>query len=163
MSNYKSTEMGFGDTVGDRIEKAMSEKNLAAENVSVAGAEDAAAAAAEPKAETAEQPTRDEAAEPTTQANKAEGEKSEAEKAEEAKKAAEAEAIKKGGFTADQLEAIRVAARQEIEAREKALATKTEEESGFNWKTAAWIGGGIAAGVAAAFAVAAIVSSDDAE
>lgn len=162
MSNYKSTEMGFGDSVGDKIEKAMSEKNLAAENVSVAGAEDAAAAAAEPKAETAEQPQRDEAAEPA-QPKKAEDEKSEAEKAEEAKKAAEAEAIKKGGFTADQLEAIRTAARQEIEAREKALATKTEEESGFNWKTAAWIGGGIAAGVAAAFAVAAIVSSDDAE
>lgn len=162
MSNYKSTEMGFGDSVGDKIEKAMSEKNLAAENVSLAGAEDAAAAAAEPKAETAEQPQRDEAAEPA-QPKKAEDEKSEAEKAEEAKKAAEAEAIKKGGFTADQLEAIRTAARQEIEAREKALATKTEEESGFNWKTAAWIGGGIAAGVAAAFAVAAIVSSDDAE
>jgi cobalamin biosynthesis Mg chelatase CobN len=161
MSNYKSTEMGFGDTVGDRIEKAMSEKNLAAENVSVAGAEDAAAAAAEqPKAETAE-PQRDEAAEPTTQTKKAEDEKSEADKTEEAKKAAEAEAIKKGGFTADQLEAIRTAARQEIEAREKALATKTEEESGFNWKTAAWIGGGIVAGVAAAFAVAAIVSDGE--
>ncbi len=156
MSNYKSTEMGFGDNIGDKIEKAMAEKNLAAENVSVAGAEDAAAAAAEPKAETAEQP-KAEAAE----TKKAEDEKSEAEKAEEAKKAAEAEALKKGGFSADQLEAIRVAARQEIEAREKALATKTEEESGFNWKTAAWIGGGIAAGVAAAFAVAAIVSDGE--
>ena len=159
MSNYKSTEMGFGDTVGDRIEKAMSEKNLAAENVSVAGAEDAAAAAAEPKAETAE-PQRDEAAEPT-QTKKAEDEKSEAEKAEEAKKAAEAETIKKGGFSDAQLEAIRTAARQEIEAREKALAEKTEESSGFNWKTAAWIGGGIAAGVAAAFAVAALVSDGE--
>ena len=158
MSNYKSTEMGFGDTVGDRIEKAMSEKNLAAENISVAGAEDAAAAAAEqPKAEIAEQP-KAEAAEP----KKAEGEKSDAEKAEEAKKAAEAETLKKGGFSADQLEAIRTAARQEIEAREKALATKADEESGFNWKTAAWIGGGIVAGVAAAFAVASLVS-DDAE
>lgn len=162
MSNYRSTEMGFGDNIGDKIEAAMAEKNLAAENVSVAGAEDAAAAAAEqPKGETVEQPARDEAAEPTTQTKKAEDEKSEAEKAEEAKKAAEAEVLKKGGFTDDQLEAIRTAARQEIEAREKAIAAKSEEESGFNWKTAAWIGGGIAAGVVAAFAVAAIVSDGE--
>ena len=160
MSNYKSTEMGFN--VGDQIEKAMAEKALASENVSIAGQEEVAAAAAEPKAETAE-PTRDEAAEPTAQPKKAEDEKSEAEKAEEAKKAAEAEAIKKGGFSDDQLNAIRTAARQEIEAREKAIAARTEEESGFNWKTAAWIGGGIVAGVAAALAVAAIVSDGDAE
>jgi hypothetical protein len=176
MSNYKSTEMGFNN-VGIAVEKAIAEKALASENISIAGAEDVAKAeqvnpgaeAATAEAPGAEAPAAEapKADTPTAEAPAAEPPKTE-EKTEEQKKAEEAAAkkaeeeaiIAKGGFTAEQLEAIRTAARQEAEAYNKAIV---EDSKSFPWKTAAWIGGGIIAGVAAAFAVAALCGDDDAE
>lgn len=177
MSNYKSTEMGFNN-VGDQIEKAIAEKALASENISIAGADDVAkaeqvnpgaaeAATAEaPGAEApaAEAPKADapSAEAPAAEPPKAEEKTEEQKKTEEAaaKKAEEEATIAKGGFSEEELAAIRVAARQEVEAYNKAIAE--DSKSAFTWKTAAWIGGGIVVGCAAAFAVAALCS-DDAE
>ena len=162
MSNYKSTNMGFGINVGDAIESA---QNLAAENISMAAEQPAAAAAEPPKAEvppTAEQPAP-EAPAPEAPAAEAPKPDAPAAPAAEAPKPAEEKKeekpdydaiIKKGGFTEDQLNAIIAAAQREV---------SKANESSLNWKTIAWIGGGIAVGVVAALGVSALCSGSDAE